>query len=76
MPVYSAGESDNGISLKDEFSHLNPLFANSVKRVNDHIEFSDIYDVKHILNEGIVVGFGAGDISNQLRKILWDMLFL
>lgn len=76
LPVYSAGESDNGISLKDEFSHLNPLFANSVKRVDNHIEFSDIYDVKHILNEGIVVGFGAGDISNQLRKILWDMLFL
>ncbi|MSN96518.1 UDP-N-acetylmuramate--L-alanine ligase [Campylobacter sp. FMV-PI01] len=68
LPVYSAGENDNGINLQKEFKHLNPLFANSIIRGEKNIEFIDIYGVKHIFNEGIVVGFGAGDISIQLRK--------
>lgn len=67
LPVFSAGESDNGIDLSKEFSHLNPLFAPNVKRVDESIEFVDIFGVKHILDEGLVIGFGAGDISKQLR---------
>lgn len=68
LPVYSAGESDNGIDLQKEFKNLNPLFTKCVKRVGNSIEFDDIYSVKHILDEGIVIGFGAGDISKQLRE--------
>ena len=67
LPVYAAGESDNGINLKDEFKALNPLFAERISRNGDSIEFYDIFGVKHILNSGLVIGFGAGDISYQLR---------
>lgn len=67
LPVYSAGEADNGIDLKKEFKDLNPLFANSIKGFGSRVEFVDIYGVKHLLNKGIVVGFGAGDISLQIR---------
>lgn len=67
LPVYSAGESDNGIDLKQEFKALNPLFANGVTRGVNSIEFFDNFGVKHLIDNGLVVGFGAGDISNQLR---------
>jgi len=67
LPVYSAGESDNGVDLQKEFKHLNPLFAKEVERVNSHVEFDDIYSVRHVLDEGIVIAFGAGDISKQIR---------
>ncbi|PSM52002.1 UDP-N-acetylmuramate-alanine ligase [Campylobacter blaseri] len=68
LPVYSAGEKSNGIDLQKEFAHLNPLFADKVSRVNENIEFNDIFGVKHRLDYGIVIGFGAGDITYQLRK--------
>ena len=67
LPVYAAGESDNGINLKDEFKTLNPLFAERITRSGEGIEFYDIFGVKHIVNKGLVIGFGAGDISYQLR---------
>ena len=67
LPVYAAGESDNGINLKDEFKTLNPLFAERITRSGEAIEFYDIFGVKHIINKGLVIGFGAGDISYQLR---------
>ncbi|CZE47480.1 UDP-N-acetylmuramate--L-alanine ligase [Campylobacter geochelonis] len=67
LPVYSAGESDNGIDLRAEFKELKPLFTDRVKRDNQSIEFYDNFGVKHLLDDGIVIGFGAGDITYQLR---------
>lgn len=67
LPVYSAGESDNGIDLKEEFKCLNPIFTQNVTRNGESIEFYDIFGVKHLLNSGLVIGFGAGDITYQLR---------
>ncbi|MCI6988544.1 MAG: UDP-N-acetylmuramate--L-alanine ligase [Campylobacter sp.] len=67
LPVFAAGETDNGISLKDEFKNLNPMFANEIKRGKNYLEFVDSFGVKHLLDEGLVIGFGAGDISGQLR---------
>ncbi|NLY03811.1 MAG: UDP-N-acetylmuramate--L-alanine ligase [Campylobacter sp.] len=67
MPVYSAGESDNGLDLKAEFKELYPLFTERIKSDEKSVEFTDIYGVKHILDDGIVIGFGAGDISLQIR---------
>lgn len=67
LPVYSAGESDNGVSLEDEFRHYNPIFTDKLTRNEKDIEFTDKFGVKHILNSGLVIGFGAGDITYQLR---------
>lgn len=65
LPIFSAGESDNGIDLKDEFKSA--IFANSVERKDEAIEFFDIFGVRHRLDSGLVIGFGAGDITYQLR---------
>ena len=67
LPVYAAGENPIEVDMKSEFSEYNPIFADKVERVEEGIEFIDEFGVKNRLSDGIVVGFGAGDISVQLR---------
>ncbi len=67
LPVYAAGENPIEVDMKSEFSEYNPIFTDKVERVEDGIEFIDEFGVKNRLSDGIVVGFGAGDISVQLR---------
>lgn len=67
LPVYSGGEADNGINLKKEFKELRPNFAKRVFNKDGAITFNDKFDVKHRIDEGLVIGFGAGDITYQLR---------
>lgn len=67
LPVYAAGESPIEVDMKSEFSEYNPIFTDKVERVEEGIEFTDEFGVKNRLGDGIVVGFGAGDISVQLR---------
>ena len=67
LPVYAAGENPIEVDIKSEFSEYNPIFTDKVERVEEGIEFTDEFGVKNRLSDGIVVGFGAGDISVQLR---------
>lgn len=67
LPVYAAGEAPIEVDMKTEFKAYNPIFTQNVERVGEAIEFIDEFGVKNRLNDGIVVGFGAGDISVQLR---------
>ncbi len=67
LPVYAAGENPIEVDMKSEFSLYNPIFTDKVERVEEGIEFTDEFGVKNRLSDGIVVGFGAGDISVQLR---------
>ena len=67
LPVYAAGENPIEVDMKSEFSEYNPIFTDKVERVEESIEFTDEFGVKNRLSDGIVVGFGAGDISVQLR---------
>ena len=67
LPVYAAGENPIEVDMKSEFSEYNPIFTDKGERVEEGIEFTDEFGVKNRLSDGIVVGFGAGDISVQLR---------
>ncbi|WP_459843729.1 UDP-N-acetylmuramate--L-alanine ligase [Campylobacter concisus] len=67
LPVYAAGENPIEVDMKSKFSEYNPIFTDKVERVEEGIEFTDEFGVKNRLSDGIVVGFGAGDISVQLR---------
>lgn len=67
LPVYAAGENPIEVDMKSEFSEYNPIFTDKVERVEEGIEFTDEFGVKNRLSDDIVVGFGAGDISVQLR---------
>lgn len=63
MPVWSAGEEKRDIDFVKEFKKYNPEFIGSLKRVGDFIDL----DNSKKLDSGLVIGFGAGDITYQLR---------
>ncbi len=63
MPVWSAGEDKVEIDFKKEFQKYNPKFIDRVKRDGDFIKLTDNLELKN----GLIIGFGAGDITYQLR---------
>lgn len=69
LPVYSAGESPKDINFKKEFASFNPKFTSSIKREEDYISFM-CEDRLNFFNKGLVIGFGAGDITYQLRGMV------
>ncbi|MBE0491691.1 MAG: UDP-N-acetylmuramate--L-alanine ligase [Sulfurospirillum sp.] len=64
LPVWSAGEAIRDIDFAKEFAKYHPKFIDSVHRNG---EFIEVLGEKNLLKDGIVIGFGAGDISYQLR---------
>ncbi|MDO5045421.1 UDP-N-acetylmuramate--L-alanine ligase [Campylobacter sp.] len=69
LPVYAAGEEPIEVDMKEEFKEYNPIMTTHVSRDGDSIVFFDEFGVKNLLDDGLVVGFGAGDITYQLRGI-------
>lgn len=67
LPVYAAGEEPIEIDIKEEFKEYNPIMTTHVSREDDSIVFFDEFGVKNLLDDGLVIGFGAGDITYQLR---------
>lgn len=69
LPVYSAGESKKEINFELDFAKYNLLMADSVKRSNNilHVQ-KDLETIKE-LDTGLIVSFGAGDITYQMRGI-------
>jgi UDP-N-acetylmuramate--alanine ligase len=69
LPVYSAGEAKRDVNFESEFQAYNPIFADKVKRGQNFITLLDTENSIKVLNRGLVIGFGAGDITYQLRGI-------
>ncbi len=69
LPIYSAGEKPIEIDFEKEFSHYNPIFTEQIKREENSIVFM-AQNEKITLNSGLIIGFGAGDITYQLRGIV------
>jgi UDP-N-acetylmuramate--alanine ligase len=63
MPVWSAGEEKRDIDFVKEFKKYNPEFIGKLTRVGDFIDLDNSKKLDH----GLVIGFGAGDITYQLR---------
>ncbi|MCH5336169.1 MAG: UDP-N-acetylmuramate--L-alanine ligase [Campylobacter sp.] len=61
LPVYSAGEPKMDIDLKKHFPKA--LFTKDIKREGKFLVASK----GQVLDKGLIIGFGAGDISNKLR---------
>ncbi|WP_120943991.1 UDP-N-acetylmuramate--L-alanine ligase [Helicobacter labacensis] len=67
LPVYKAGEPHQDIDMHTLFEHLQPTFIDRVWRTPQGLELF-VQEVKiRTLQRGLVVGFGAGDITTQLR---------
>ena len=67
LPVWEAGETKRDIDFEEKFKHYNLTMADKITRANNTITV--IKDEKDIetLNEGLIIGFGAGDITYQIR---------
>jgi len=68
LPIWTIpGEQKIDIDFEKEFSSYNPIFADSLKTSDGKIELIKDGKVIQEINDGIVLGVGAGDITYQLR---------
>lgn len=67
LPVWAAGEAPRHIDFEDKFKHYNLTMADKITRANNTITV--VKDNKNlgILEHGLIIGFGAGDITSQIR---------
>ena len=70
LPVWRAGEKEVFIDFEKEFAHYEPLLADKLKRVDESVEILKNEQRELTLNSGLVIGFGAGDITYQLRGVV------
>jgi UDP-N-acetylmuramate--alanine ligase len=69
LPVWTVAEKVLVIDFVNEFASYNPTFASKVKADNGKVDVLDKKgNVLKTINEGFVLGVGAGDITYQLRK--------
>ena len=69
LPVWPAGEKPRDIDFKESFKDYNLIMADKISRANNTITV--VKDNKDIqtLDKGLIIGFGAGDITYQIRGI-------
>jgi UDP-N-acetylmuramate--alanine ligase len=67
LPVWSAGESSRPIDFKERFKHYNLTMADNITRANNKITVIKDKEELKTLDKGLIVGFGAGDITYQIR---------
>lgn len=67
LPVYAAGEKPVSLDLQTLFKRYSPLFATHLKRESWGLSLWHEGTLLEELKEGLIVGFGAGDITYQLR---------
>lgn len=67
LPVWSAGESSRDIDFIEKFKRYNLTMADTITRANNTITLvKDKQNIK-TLDDGLIIGFGAGDITYQIR---------
>lgn len=69
LPVWAAGEKAREINFEKKFKKHNLLMADSVKRSENDLNIIKDNKILKSLDNGLIVGFGAGDITYQLRGI-------
>ena len=66
LPVWAVNEEPRELDFAEVFGRYNPILASRVKKMENGVTFvtekGDIHE-----DTGVVIGFGAGDITYQLR---------
>jgi UDP-N-acetylmuramate--alanine ligase len=70
LPVWSAGENKIDIDFKNLFKQYNLIFADRISVSGDEVLIIKNDEVIDKISKGLVIGFGAGDITYQLRGAL------
>jgi UDP-N-acetylmuramate--alanine ligase len=69
LPVYNVGEEQQFIDFENHFRRYNPRFADAVSKRGHALELLKEHEKIGSLEEGLIIGLGAGDITYQLRGI-------
>ncbi len=69
LPVYSAGEKARDIDFREKFKAYNLTLADTVQRANNIVEIVKDDAVLESVDKGLIIGFGAGDITYKIRGI-------
>ncbi len=64
LPVWKAGEDEVEIDFKNLFNKYSPIFSDKIFVEKGRVKISS----GEIFSEGLIIGFGAGDITYQLRQ--------
>ena len=67
LPVWAAGEAHRVIDFEEKFKQYNLTMADKITRANNTITVIKDEKSLEILDEGLIIGFGAGDITYQIR---------
>ncbi len=67
LPVWSAGEASRDIDFKEKFKNYNLTMADNITRSNNSITVMKDHEKLKTLDKGLIIGFGAGDITYQIR---------
>ncbi|WP_415396341.1 UDP-N-acetylmuramate--L-alanine ligase [Sulfurimonas sp. CS5] len=67
LPVWSAGEAPRDIDFKESFKNYNLTMADNIQRANNNITVIKDKETLKTLDKGLIIGFGAGDITYQIR---------
>ena len=67
LPVWSAGEASREIDFKEKFKRYNLTMADNITRANNTITIMKDKEALKTLDKGLIIGFGAGDITYQIR---------
>ena len=67
LPVWAASEEPREIDFEGRFARYAPLMCDKLHRAGDTIETLIGEAVAKTYDKGLIVGFGAGDLTYQLR---------
>ncbi len=67
LPVWPAGEVPRDIDFKEKFKGYNLTMADTIKRANNTITVVRNKEDLQTLDKGLIIGFGAGDLTYQIR---------
>ncbi|MDD5401437.1 MAG: UDP-N-acetylmuramate--L-alanine ligase [Sulfurimonas sp.] len=69
LPVWAAGEAIREIDFKEKFKRYNLTMADNISRADNTITVMKDKEALKILDKGLIIGFGAGDLTYQIRGI-------
>jgi UDP-N-acetylmuramate--alanine ligase len=69
LPVWAASEEHRDIDFADKFGRYNLILADKLHRKGDTIEVIIANEVHTTYDKNLIVGFGAGDLTYQLRGV-------
>ena len=67
LPVWKAGEEHRDIDFAGLFARYNPIFATHLKVKDSKVSLYDGENLIKTLQDALIIGLGAGDITYQLR---------